>query len=500
MDLTFYGGVNEIGGNKILLRNNNTRIFLDFGISYARMKEYYEFPLLQPSNKDDLLKTFLIPDLKGVYQYHTHEVIYNQKGPQKVNPQNETRIIDAVLLSHAHMDHYGYIGLLRQDIPIYTSRLTKRIIQLYSKMGRNEFNVIIDHLNLKNIKESKELLINDLLIKRFNVDHSILGASAYYIDGDKSIVYTGDFRLHGLKKEVTENFLNQVKKERIDYLLCEGTRLGLLDENEDQIAESNILDSEEEVRKKCMNIIDSEEDLVIYDASQADLERLRILWEVAKKTGRVLVVDSKKAYLLLNLNKKKNIVKGLPKLGDFKILLGRSKLRSSSKACKELTASCPGLYLECFKSGRKYHERIMGEEEEISDDTYIWGPQLRKKILDKSNEYLIYTSNGPLLLLQCKLKKVPIKGTYIYGKAEPFNEEMEFTFERLMNWLKLCELNLAYAHTTGHCMPDDLKRAIEIINPKQIIPVHTQHPDSFKELLPNNITLIKPELNQKIIL
>jgi hypothetical protein len=29
--LTFYGGVNEIGGNKILLEDRDTRVFLDFG-------------------------------------------------------------------------------------------------------------------------------------------------------------------------------------------------------------------------------------------------------------------------------------------------------------------------------------------------------------------------------------------------------------------------------------------------------------------------------------
>ena len=29
--VSFYGGVNEIGGNKILLEDNDTRIFLDFG-------------------------------------------------------------------------------------------------------------------------------------------------------------------------------------------------------------------------------------------------------------------------------------------------------------------------------------------------------------------------------------------------------------------------------------------------------------------------------------
>jgi len=31
--LTFYGGVNEIGGNKILLEDSGTKIFLDFGMS-----------------------------------------------------------------------------------------------------------------------------------------------------------------------------------------------------------------------------------------------------------------------------------------------------------------------------------------------------------------------------------------------------------------------------------------------------------------------------------
>ena len=34
--LTFYGGVNEIGGNKILLEDKDTRVFLDFGKGFSR--------------------------------------------------------------------------------------------------------------------------------------------------------------------------------------------------------------------------------------------------------------------------------------------------------------------------------------------------------------------------------------------------------------------------------------------------------------------------------
>jgi mRNA degradation ribonuclease J1/J2 len=32
---TFYRGVNEIGGNKILLEDQDTRLFLDFGMGFS---------------------------------------------------------------------------------------------------------------------------------------------------------------------------------------------------------------------------------------------------------------------------------------------------------------------------------------------------------------------------------------------------------------------------------------------------------------------------------
>jgi ribonuclease J len=40
--LTFYGGVNEIGGNKILLKDKDTKIFLDFGKAFSRRVRFFE--------------------------------------------------------------------------------------------------------------------------------------------------------------------------------------------------------------------------------------------------------------------------------------------------------------------------------------------------------------------------------------------------------------------------------------------------------------------------
>lgn len=93
-----------------------------------------------------------------------------------------------------------------------------------------------------------------------------------------------------------------------------------------------------------------------------------------------------------------------------------------------------------------------------------------------------------------------IPGTYIYGKSEPFDEEMEFTFERLKQWLDLCDLKLEYIHTTGHCFPDDLKQIIETINPKNLIPIHTKYPNEFYNLISKDINVKIPKFSESIIL
>jgi mRNA degradation ribonuclease J1/J2 len=40
-------------------------------------------------------------------------------------------------------------------------------------------------------------------------------------------------------------------------------------------------------------------------------------------------------------------------------------------------------------------------------------------------------------------------------------------------------------HTSGHATVDDLKRLVEAISPKAVIPIHTQHPDRYAEHFPN---------------
>jgi ribonuclease J len=67
--LTFYGGADEIGGNKILLRDRDTQVFFDFGMSFAMKKQFYSPPFLSPKSEKSLQELGILPKIKGVYKF-----------------------------------------------------------------------------------------------------------------------------------------------------------------------------------------------------------------------------------------------------------------------------------------------------------------------------------------------------------------------------------------------------------------------------------------------
>ncbi|MBI2829755.1 MAG: MBL fold metallo-hydrolase [Chloroflexi bacterium] len=487
--LTFYGGAGEIGGNKFLLEAADTRIFLDFGMSYPQEEKFFEFPLLRPSCLDDLLKTGILPRLCGLYKNGGLSVTYTEDGTPSLYGEEEACGVDGILLSHAHMDHYGYLGMLRSDIPVYLSPISRRLIELRNDI-REEWQTKVDMEALVAVEKSKEFAVKSIRVRRFDVDHSVLGASAFLIrTGDKVIAYTGDLRLHGSTPQDTREFLKACQQAGVDILLCEGTRVGSPSQEEgEQETESHTLDSEEEVERKCRDILSREGDLVIYDASPADMNRMRLVCRVAREFGRTPVFDSRKAYLLLYLNWTQALCPGLPKAGDFKIALSRLKLRANRYEKYGLPED---LYAETLTDYRGGHEaRLLGKVGKgeapedlikLPDGCFIWGP-LRDEVLREPGRYLLYTSSGLHTLLHfLPADGRKLRGTYIYGKAEPFKEEMEFSFKRLRHWLELCGLKLDYAHTSGHMHQSDLERFIAEISPKTVIPIHTEHPEVFKQ-------------------
>jgi ribonuclease J len=115
VSLTVYDGAMGIGGNKIYLEENGKGVFLDFGKNFGKYGIFYEEFLKNRDTRGihDLMYLDLLPKL-NIYRPDLIPVDLSMSQYPALN-------VAAVLLSHAHMDYCGNIGMLRQDIPIVAS-------------------------------------------------------------------------------------------------------------------------------------------------------------------------------------------------------------------------------------------------------------------------------------------------------------------------------------------------------------------------------------------
>ena len=132
-NITFHGGINDIGGNKFLVDDKGTKIFMDFGMSFGAEGKYFsEFMHARVSNLlADMFELGLLPKIDGLYRqdYAKH---------MGFGGDEETEI-DAVLLTHAHVDHCAYIQYLRADIPIYCSEESRLIMQNFDETSNAQY-------------------------------------------------------------------------------------------------------------------------------------------------------------------------------------------------------------------------------------------------------------------------------------------------------------------------------------------------------------------------
>ena len=68
VSLKILGGTGEIGGNKILVSDGSSRVFIDFGKSCAHEGEYFDFPLLRPRESKHLIGLGFLPNLTGLHK------------------------------------------------------------------------------------------------------------------------------------------------------------------------------------------------------------------------------------------------------------------------------------------------------------------------------------------------------------------------------------------------------------------------------------------------
>jgi len=213
------GGFGEIGRSSMILSTNESNILIDCGMNLYTNDPFLMFPRF---------------DSVGI------------------KPSE----IDAIVLSHAHFDHTGFVPVLLKygyDGPIYCTEPTSILMYLlfreYIKRYRDDA-----HYSIKEIEEvfSHIIYLNynivtdlspDIKITPYNSGH-IIGSSSFHFhlgNGDHNFVYTGDKKFG--KSCYLENAVWNFP--RVETLLIEATNGGRED----------IFLSKEEATEKLINNI-----------------------------------------------------------------------------------------------------------------------------------------------------------------------------------------------------------------------------------------------------
>ena len=486
MEITCYGGINRIGGNKILVEDNGTKIFLDFGMNFEEHSMY--FTEYMPPRKCNCIKDFihlgLLPDLKGIYRrdYCKHMGLDCKK-------DNE---VDGVLISHAHMDHVGYVHFLRKDIPIHVSSETKAIMEMFSRIGPSGFEEFtsfkpsfqlipkktgdgmkrrdardgVEKRDVRKFEFGNKFKIGNLEIEPCRVDHSLPGATGYIIYTSKGpLVYTGDLRFHGRHSDWSNDFVKKSSDAEPVVMLSEGTRI-----NEKEAK------TEGYVQEESTKYIQGKKGLAIANFPIRDIERLLTFYSTAIANKRKLIIEYRQA-LLLDLLRQHG-VKDIPKSTDENIRVFYAKKSWGLVGRTDFPD-------DQIEKDYETWERTYFSMENIID---------AKEISKHQKDYVMFMNYYQLNnLIDIK----PIDGSvHIRSICEPFSEDMELDQKRIDNWLRLFGLYPEQRiHSSGHACGPAIFEMIKKINPKTLFPIHTVNPIAFKEI--SGIKIVYPEYGKK---
>jgi ribonuclease J len=205
--------------------------------------------------------------------------------------------------------------------------------------------------------------------------------------------------------------------------------------------------NEVEVQGKLNSIISQADGVVLAEFGYSDVDRLNSFFNIAKQDGRCLAVSLRQAQLLDALRNDKGLT--VPDLSDPALMVFR-------------------------KSKQRYERWERALMERFDGDGKVFDVFEASKRQCSMVLALSFYDFEELVALE------PAAGScYVLSASEPFNEEMEIDFERLVNWLRHYGLPQYHVHVSGHMMPLQLKAALKMMDAKRVFPVHTEHADLF---------------------
>ena len=428
MQLTIHQGSHKIGGNCVEIRSGSSRIILDVGMPLFNSDgEPFDEKGIQGKSVPELLDEKILPNIPGLFA--------------------ERPPVDAILLSHAHMDHTGFLPYTTPEIPVYATKATSQMM-LAGRLFARQVELPGDRY--RELIAGEPIRIGDFQVTSFSVDHSAYGSIAILVESESStILYSGDLRLHGRKPGMAENLVNALKNTTVDALLMEGTAIG----------NSRKGITEAELEKEAVGHIQNSGGLVLASFSPQHLDRLVGFYRTAKQTDRIFVVDVYTAFILSMIS------------GDVQV---PGPTRSSG-----IRVFYPALIQREHRRRRlgKVYDRFLDNQIEV--DEILSEPSKNLMLFRPS---MFDTDFGGQL---------PQGTLCLFSRWQGYLEQPEW--QPIKKAIAAANGQLILTHTSGHIFTEDMIDFVQNVNPKTVIPIHTFNPEEYSKHFTNTCVLTDGE-------
>ena len=390
--------------------------------------------------------------------------------------KDRKRHFDGILFSHYHGDHVGlykmapgigtdheprmFIGPAAKDIMQLIASYTERDAEIKGKDILERMEVYTAGKSLAGFRQME--------ITPLSVDHSALDAYMFLIRAEgKKILFTGDFRDHGIANEKDQLWrtLEKYVGESIDVLITEGTMLSRTDESA-----ANIVHTEAELGKKANAFFrDKKYNFVLVSSTNLDT-----IMEFYHNTpdDKLFVCDAYQAGMIMTA---------------VLHMYQKSSMYQGKKLYKTLTKM---IYI--YGNIRPDdHKWLNSTATAIKEEGY---PPIFFKRVKKNDKTL---TDGFVMLVRAN------RFYERYGESEfeslvlnyrdKYPEETQFIYSMWKGYLggKTADQDILRItggrdkvvglHTSGHAYVETIARLMGMVNPGIVIPMHTEMADSFKD-------------------
>jgi len=327
---------------------------------------------------------------------------------------------NAVFVSHYHSDHIGLLNHVLEEIPVYIGKQAYEIAKSAAEYCGKNFD--IKHFDFS---DGSVFDVGDLRITAYRCDHSAFDSYMFLVDdGEKKLLYSGDFRSNG---HMEFNCLLE-KLPEVDALIVEGTMLSR------ETFDKNI--EEESLEEIAENALKQYSGPAFLLSSAMNVDRIITGYNVAKTAGRLFLEDLYTAGIMSAIGD------GVPVPGNEGIkvfMTGGDRQYELLKHYEDCKIGKAGIshskFLMCIRPSMKNYLNKLLEEFSFEN------------------------------------------GILFYSMWKGYQDRPEM--KDFLEWMESNGVKIHVLHTSGHADISTIDALVKKVNPKKIIPVHTEAPEWY---------------------